>query len=61
MYLRCGIEQRRARDLALAAGFALRSIMPISSARRMLHAVAPPRQNEATLPVTTPAWIVRYR
>jgi hypothetical protein len=61
MYLRCGLEQRRPRDLALAAAFALRSIIPIASARRMLHAVAPARPAQVTAPAVPPWWIARYR
>jgi glycosyltransferase involved in cell wall biosynthesis len=60
VFLRCGLSERRPRDVALAAAFALRSIVPVSSARRVLHAVAPPRGVEVAVPVAPPPWIARH-
>jgi hypothetical protein len=59
MYLRSGWENRSPRDVALAAAFALRAIVPVASARRALHALAPPSARPAA-PVTPPPWLARY-
>lgn len=61
VYLRSGVEQRRPRDLGLAAAFALRSLVPVGSGRRILHALAPPRTQEPVAAPVQPAWIARYR
>jgi glycosyltransferase involved in cell wall biosynthesis len=61
VYLRCGLQQRRPRDLVLAAAFALRSVVPIRSARRLLQAVAPPRGVQMAAQAAPPGWIARYR
>jgi glycosyltransferase involved in cell wall biosynthesis len=60
VYLRSGLEQRRPRDVALAAAFALRSIVPVPRARRLLHAVAPPRVMPLPAPAAPPPWVARY-
>ncbi|MFO7573291.1 MAG: glycosyltransferase family 2 protein [Gaiellaceae bacterium] len=60
VYLRCGLGNRRVRDVGLAAGFALRAIVPVSSGRRLLHAIAPPDGADAPAPLVPPAWLARY-
>ena len=60
VYLRSGIANRRGRDVALAAAFAARAVIPAGSLRRRLQTLAgsgaPDRDGAAE-----PAWLELYR
>ena len=60
VYLRSGWENRRPRDLALAAAFALRAVVPLASGRRLLHVVAPPSAVGSTTQPAAPSWLTRW-
>jgi glycosyltransferase involved in cell wall biosynthesis len=60
VYLRSAIANRRGRDVALAAAFAARAVLPVGSLRRRIQALAGPRAL-AVAPVAEPAWLELYR
>jgi glycosyltransferase involved in cell wall biosynthesis len=61
VYLRCGLKHRRVHDVALAVGFALRSIAPIGWIRRLLRGRGGARGVEARVPADPPAWLAEFR
>jgi glycosyltransferase involved in cell wall biosynthesis len=60
VYLRSGIANRSGRDIALAAAFAARAVVPLGSLRRRLQALTGSRAPEVD-GAAEPAWLELYR
>jgi len=56
-----GIANRRRSDIALAAAFLLRAVLPVAGARSALHALTGSRPRRGSAPAREPAWLRLYR
>lgn len=60
VFLRSGIDNRRIGDVVLAAAFAIRAAVPLSSARRALQSLV--RSDPSlSVPLVEPGWLELYR
>jgi glycosyltransferase involved in cell wall biosynthesis len=61
VFLDSGIANRRPRDVVLAAGFALRAVLPVGGVRKLAQRLRRPRSTSTAPAPLAPDWLELYR